>query len=208
MTDDHRRIHNFMVCQLTESGAPFTVEFMADRLRLPVDRVKAVLDDFEQRVGLPIRNREGIITRAYPVTLEKSVHRMAISIGKELYADEAFGALAMSFVQKQLRGISISGHITTDCAHCHKALHILVDSDLTVRVLEETTTPILFAPLPPAKSDLADIAKLFLRESVFYCSMEHVREYRKKAGGMRGIYLPLDINQILQEAIFRFKTQE
>jgi hypothetical protein len=210
MTDDHRRIHKFVVVKLTESRVPLKAELIAQTLNLSLELFGLILDDLEKRSNLFSRNAGGDIIRAYPVTLEKTPHRMAISTGKELYADEALGALAMPFIQKQVSGVAVFGHITTECTYCTQPLHIMVDSNASCKVVEKNVAPVVFSPIPAKRSTMADISQRFLTEAAFYCSAEHAIRYRKETGGGRGIFLPLknamDVNRSLQNAIFGFEN--
>jgi hypothetical protein len=59
-------------------------------------------------------------------------------------------------VQGHLRKETLAGLLETECAHCHQALHIEIDSELNFRVREPDARPVFFAPLnavePGAKS--------------------------------------------------------
>ena len=59
----------------------------------------------------------------------------------------------MPFVQGHLRDEYLSVSIVTECAHCHRPLHLEIDSELECRVLEEGANPLVFVPL-------VDFAKL------------------------------------------------
>jgi hypothetical protein len=56
-------------------------------------------------------------------------------------------------VQGQLRGEKLSFTIESECGHCHRPLHIEIDSDLNYRVVEADAEPVIYAPL-------ADLQKL------------------------------------------------
>jgi hypothetical protein len=56
-------------------------------------------------------------------------------------------AIAMSFVQGQLRGEPLTFEIETECAHCARPIHIHIDSELTYSVREKDAAPILLAPM-------------------------------------------------------------
>jgi hypothetical protein len=49
-------------------------------------------------------------------------------------------------VQGRLRGIKLSAEVESACAHCGKALHISVDSELNSHVRENDADPLLFEP--------------------------------------------------------------
>lgn len=36
--------------------------------------------------------------------------------------------------------------MTTECGHCHQALHIEIDSELNYRVVEAEAQPLIYAP--------------------------------------------------------------
>ncbi len=56
-------------------------------------------------------------------------------------------------MQGQLRKEKLSFTITTECAHCHRPLHIEIDSELNYRVAENDAQPLVYAPM-------VDFAKL------------------------------------------------
>ncbi len=56
-------------------------------------------------------------------------------------------AIATPFVQGQLRREPLTFAIETGCAHCGRALHIMMDGDLRYSVLEPDAAPLVFAPL-------------------------------------------------------------
>jgi hypothetical protein len=49
-------------------------------------------------------------------------------------------------VQGRLREEALSVSVSTECAHCGSPLHIEVTSELTYRVAEETSSPLVFQP--------------------------------------------------------------
>jgi hypothetical protein len=49
-------------------------------------------------------------------------------------------------VQGQLRQEKLTVTIQTECGHCHKPLHLEVDSDLNFRVQEPQAAPLVFVP--------------------------------------------------------------
>ena len=53
----------------------------------------------------------------------------------------------MPFVQGQLRGEPLSVRIESECAHCHRPLHLEIDSRLNFRVEESEADPRVFAPM-------------------------------------------------------------
>ncbi len=58
----------------------------------------------------------------------------------------------MPFVQGQLRGEYLSFVIETECAHCHRLIHIEIDSDLKYKVIQPASEPpdaepLIFSPM-------------------------------------------------------------
>jgi len=49
-------------------------------------------------------------------------------------------------VQGRLRGEKLSIELESECAHCGRALHISVDSELNSQVREKDAAPLLFEP--------------------------------------------------------------
>ncbi len=50
-------------------------------------------------------------------------------------------------MQGQLRKEHLSFTITTECAHCHRLLHIDINSELNYRVAEADAQPLVYAPM-------------------------------------------------------------
>ena len=86
MTNDHRLVHHFTVRELPHAGKPLSLEFIARKLDLPRDRVVSVLEDLEKHMTFLFRNREGEVTWAYPVTVDKTPHHLTFSSGEQVYA--------------------------------------------------------------------------------------------------------------------------
>jgi hypothetical protein len=49
-------------------------------------------------------------------------------------------------VEGRLRGVKLSIELESECAHCGKALHISVASELNSQVREKDAEPLLFEP--------------------------------------------------------------
>ena len=52
----------------------------------------------------------------------------------------------MPFVQGRLRGETLSFTIATECGHCHRPLHLEINTELEYRVLEEGAEPLVYVP--------------------------------------------------------------
>ncbi len=86
MSADHHRVRNLVVLEIPRAGKPLPPEFIAAKLDLPLARVIALLDDLEKHMTFLFRNERGEVVWAYPVTAEKTPHRVTFSTGEQIYA--------------------------------------------------------------------------------------------------------------------------
>jgi hypothetical protein len=86
ISHDHRVVHHFVVRELPRAGGPLSPDFIADRLGLPVGRIRAVLDDLEKHMTFLFRNDQGEVVWAYPVTVVQTPHHVMFQTGEQLYA--------------------------------------------------------------------------------------------------------------------------
>jgi len=86
MSEEHRLVHHFVVKELTYVSKPLSPNFVANKLRLAVDRVNIILDDLEQHMTFIFRNSLKEVVWAYPVTVEKTPHHLTFHTEEQLYA--------------------------------------------------------------------------------------------------------------------------
>jgi hypothetical protein len=86
LSEEKRVIHHFVVRELPSNGKPLSPELISNKLGLPADRVKDALDDLEKRMTFLYRNEDGDVVWAYPVTVDKTPHRITFDTGEKLYA--------------------------------------------------------------------------------------------------------------------------
>jgi len=86
MTDDHCRVRDFVVTELSRAAAPLTPEVIGAQTDLTVDRVRVILDQLERRKTFLFRSRPPAVTWAYPVTVDETPHRAVFSSGEEAYS--------------------------------------------------------------------------------------------------------------------------
>jgi len=86
MSEDHHRVRYFVVRELPRVGAPIQPQLISGELELPIDRVTAILDDLERNLFFLVRNDQGAVSWAYPVTTDETPHHLAFSSGEQLYA--------------------------------------------------------------------------------------------------------------------------
>lgn len=49
-------------------------------------------------------------------------------------------------MQGQIRGEHLTVRISTECAHCARSLHIVMDNEMSYRVEEDSAEPLVFHP--------------------------------------------------------------
>ena len=86
LSEEKRLIHHFVVKELPCIGKPLSPELISDKLGFPADRVKDALDSLEKRMTFLYRNGDGDVIWAYPVTVEKTPHKITFDTGEQLYA--------------------------------------------------------------------------------------------------------------------------
>jgi hypothetical protein len=86
MSEQHHAVRNYVVRELPGAGKPMPPESIAQAVRLPVDRVVAILDDLEKHMTFLFRNEQGAVTWAYPVTVDRTPHHVSLSTGESTYA--------------------------------------------------------------------------------------------------------------------------
>ncbi len=86
MTDAHHQVRYFVVKELVRGQKPIAPEFIAEMLALPLEQVKIILDELESKLFFLVRNAQGAVAWAYPMTVEKTPHRLKFDTGEQLYA--------------------------------------------------------------------------------------------------------------------------
>jgi hydroxymethylpyrimidine pyrophosphatase-like HAD family hydrolase len=86
MTDNHHQIRYFVVKELANRQKPIEPEFISEKLNVPLELVKSILEELERKLFFLVRNEQGAVTWAYPVTVEITPHKINFSSGECLYA--------------------------------------------------------------------------------------------------------------------------
>ena len=86
MSDEHRLVHHCVVRELPRVGEPLSPEFVTNKLDLPSDRVRSILNELEEHMTFLFRNSEGAVVWAYPMTVEETPHHVTFRTGEQLYA--------------------------------------------------------------------------------------------------------------------------
>ena len=85
MSEDHHRIRCLAVVDLARQGIPLAPDYFATQLNLDRDRVIEILDELERKLFFLVRNTEGAVSWAFPVTVDRTPHRLTFSTGERLH---------------------------------------------------------------------------------------------------------------------------
>ena len=86
MTEAHHLVRNFVVTELAIRGQPIEPELITESLKLSLKQVNTILDELERKLFFLVRNAQGAVSWAYPVTVEITPHRLTFKSGEQLYA--------------------------------------------------------------------------------------------------------------------------
>jgi hypothetical protein len=86
MKDEHHKVRDFVVRELPRLARPIPPETIAQSLDMDLEKVVSILNELEKNLTFLFRNEQGEVTWAYPVTVEKTPHRIKFSSGEQIYA--------------------------------------------------------------------------------------------------------------------------
>jgi hypothetical protein len=86
MTKAHHLIRNFAVGELPRIGKPIPPQLISEELDMPLSETIKILDDLERNLFFLVRNEQGEISWTFPVTVDKTPHRLTFSTGERLNA--------------------------------------------------------------------------------------------------------------------------
>jgi len=86
MTEEHHLIRYFVVRELPLIGKPIPAKLISDELKMPLSMTNNILDDLERNLFFLVRNRQGEVSWAFPVTVDKTPHQLTFSTGERLNA--------------------------------------------------------------------------------------------------------------------------
>ena len=85
MSEEHHRVRYYAVEQLARRGEPLAPSRIAEDLDLPAARTAAILEELEKNLFFLVRNDDGDVSWAFPVTVDPTPHRLVFSTGERLY---------------------------------------------------------------------------------------------------------------------------
>jgi hypothetical protein len=85
MTDAHHLVRYFVVTELPRKGKPIDPETISSALQIPRETIEGILDELEKNLFFLVRNEQGFVTWAYPVTVEPTPHSVSFNTGERFY---------------------------------------------------------------------------------------------------------------------------
>jgi hypothetical protein len=85
MTDAHHRVRYFVVKELADKQKPVEPQLISKTLNIPLVQVTGILEELERKLFFLVRDEQGAVAWAYPVTVETTPHRLNFSTGERLY---------------------------------------------------------------------------------------------------------------------------
>ena len=86
MGPDHHRIRKFVVTELPRAQQPLSPEAIAAGVGVEIERVREILDELEAQLTFLYRSDGFNVDWAYPVTAEKTPHRVTFDNGERFFA--------------------------------------------------------------------------------------------------------------------------
>ena len=86
LTARHHAVRNFVVRELPRNGGkPLRPSQIGTSLGLDLEAVGGVLDDLEKNLFFLVRNGVGEVSWAFPVTSDRTPHRLLFSTGERIF---------------------------------------------------------------------------------------------------------------------------
>ena len=85
MTDTHHQIRYFVVKEMVFRQKPIEPELISEKLGIPLGRVNLILEELERKLFFLVRNEQGAVAWAYPITVETTPHKLSFASGERLY---------------------------------------------------------------------------------------------------------------------------
>jgi hypothetical protein len=86
MSDDHHRVRYYVVLELPRRRRPLSAGAIAQALGMSEARVGAVLEELERSLFFLVRDADGAVSWAFPVTAARTPHHLRFSTGERLDA--------------------------------------------------------------------------------------------------------------------------
>ena len=85
MSRNHHSVRDFAVRELARQDRPLSPVQIAQVTGLPLENVSAILTDLEKNLFFLVRDPEGNVSWAFPVTTSETPHRLMFSTGEKIF---------------------------------------------------------------------------------------------------------------------------
>ena len=85
MTHTHHQIRYFVVKEMVIRQKPIEPELISEKLSIPLERVNFLQEELERKLFFLVRNEQGAVAWAYPITVETTPHKLSFASGERLY---------------------------------------------------------------------------------------------------------------------------
>jgi hypothetical protein len=85
MTRDHHTVRNFVVREMPRRRKALSPEDIASATTLAVANVATILSDLEKSLFFLVRDSDGNVNWAFPVTTTVTPHRLTFSTGERIF---------------------------------------------------------------------------------------------------------------------------
>lgn len=85
MTQDHHTVRNFVVREMPQQRRPLAPGNIANIAGLDLPKVSELLSDLEKRLFFLVRDANGNVSWAFPVTTAVTPHKLTFSTGESIF---------------------------------------------------------------------------------------------------------------------------
>jgi hypothetical protein len=86
MTAEHHLVRNLVVKEIAHMEKPVSPAGISEMLGMSPSKVIAILDDLEKNLFFLVRDGRGNVSWAFPVTAEKTPHKLTFDTGEKPHA--------------------------------------------------------------------------------------------------------------------------
>ena len=86
MSHDHHLVRNHVVREIPQMGRSMRPSEISRALGLSMPRIDQILTDLEKRLFFLVRDHDGNVSWAFPVTVDNTSHHLLFSTGERLDA--------------------------------------------------------------------------------------------------------------------------
>ena len=85
MSRDHHIVRDFVVREMPRQSRPLSPQQIAAVTALTPRRVSMILSELEKNLFFLVRDSEGNVNWAFPVTTDQTAHHLSFSTGERIY---------------------------------------------------------------------------------------------------------------------------